>query len=158
MYTASQVAQKVNITSQSVRNYSGTYAEFLSPGASGEDGTRLYTDEDVEVLRTVAGLRKTRMPHAEITERLRSQQAPPIIEGVATTLNEATETQKQPLNEALDPLAIPSSILARFEAVERRLDTQDKHAIYQAERRGATLALVAVGFLLLLAWLLVNGR
>lgn len=158
MYTASQVAQKVNITSQSVRNYSSTYAEFLSPGARGEDGTRLYSDEDVQVLSTVAGLRKTGVSHAEIIERLRHQQAPSVIEGVATPLNEVDETPKQPLNEALATIDVQSSILERFEAIERRLDTQDLNAIYQAEKRGATLALVAMGFLLLLAWLLVNGR
>lgn len=157
MLTPAQVAQRANITAQSIRNYSRDYGELLSSQARGNDGPRLYTDEDVQILCTVADLRKAGVSRAEIIARIRDEQAPPIIEGVATTLNENPQTLKTALNEAFAPLAIQSSVLARFDAIERRLDTRDRQAMLWHIGTGIWIGMVLMGSIFLAVWLAVNG-
>lgn len=54
MYSSTQISKLFNISGETVRSRSETFAEFLSPTANPGDGrTRQYTEEDVRVLTLV---------------------------------------------------------------------------------------------------------
>src|SRR5688572_10873798 len=75
MYTPIQVARLANIHDNTVRKWAGEYADLLSAQTTGR---RLFTDEDVEVFRAIAALRKSGVPPGEVAERIRSQQLPVV--------------------------------------------------------------------------------
>lgn len=122
-HTPIQVARRANVAVQSIRNWSRDYAEFLSPGARGETGPRLYSDEDMSVLCAVAALRKSGVNRAEVVARLR-EETPGVVDvqptPTATPL--PTEGQKTRLDDALALYAVQSSLQSRVEALERRVD------------------------------------
>ena len=118
-FTPIQVARRANVAVQSIRNWSRDYAEFLSPGARGEAGPRLYSDEDVSVLCAVAALRKSGVARAEVVARLR-EDVPGVVDVEPTPQpTQATQTGQ---NEALALYAAQSSLQSRVEALERRMD------------------------------------
>lgn len=127
MMTPAEVARKANVTAQSIRNYSRDYADFLSPGARGEDGPRLYTDEDVEVLCAIAALRKSGVPPAEVVTRLRNGTVPLVVDAEpeaafsppGQTLNAVTERAEEPITP---PQMAYMMLQSRIEALERRVD------------------------------------
>lgn len=94
MLTPAQVAKIANVHPNTVRKYSRDYAEFLSENARGDDGPRLYNEEDVEVIRAIAALRNSGMPPAEVTRRLRAKDVPPVVDAEPSestqTLHEST--------------------------------------------------------------------
>lgn len=125
-YTPIQVARRANVVVQSIRNWSRDYAEFLSPGARGEAGPRLYSDEDVSVLCAVAALRKSGVARAEVVARLR-EEVPGVVDVVVErVVEEATPQPTQATNagqgEALALYAAQSSLQSRVEALERRME------------------------------------
>lgn len=158
-HTTAQITKLANVSPQTVRNYTREYGELLSPQARGETGPRLFNDEDTRIFCAIVDLRKAGVPAAEIIERIRrgdvvidvAPQAPP---------HEATNSPQAPQIAQDGPQALmvlQRDLQRQIDAVQRRLDARDLVAIYAAERRGAAVALVFVGFLLLFAWLLVNG-
>lgn len=160
MQTPAQVARTAHVTPQSIRNWSREYAELLSPQASGATGQRLYTDEDVQILCLIADLRKSGVPRDQVAERIRNGELPPIIEVEATPQQSLNEPQNG-LNEgAYAPLAMQISYTAlqgQIDALTRQFEAKRVDEIRQAEMRGATLALVAGGFVLWCLWLATNG-
>ena len=58
MLTPKQVADGLNLSSTTIRNYSRLWADYLSPSANPEAGQpRLYTQDDLAVMGTIAALR-----------------------------------------------------------------------------------------------------
>lgn len=164
MYTTKRVAQRAGKSDNTIRNWVAEYPDLFSPGAQGDSGQRLFTGEDAQTCEAIAALTATGLPIQEAVNRIRTQEAPPTIDVAARPL-------QQP-STALQPSAEASTIAQQaFSAMQSHIDTlardlalvkqwqaeRDKEAIYKAERRGATVALIFVGFLLLFAWLLVNG-
>jgi DNA-binding transcriptional MerR regulator len=165
MQTPAQVAKLANVTAQTIRNYTDTYGELLSTAARREDGSRLYTDEDVRILCDIASLRKSRVPPGEIIERIRNNEVPPIID---VTPNVPSNAPQEPSKDAPDaPLAlqlvVPSlqrqmdMMERQIETLARRVEAKDRGAVWWARLEGAALALIAGAFLLFLLWLSVNG-
>lgn len=118
-YTPIQVARRANVVVQSIRNWSRDYAEFLSPGARGEAGPRLYSDEDVSVLCAVAALRKSGVARAEVVARLRDE-VPGVVDVEPT--QQPTQATNAGQGEALALYAVQSSLQSRVEALERRME------------------------------------
>lgn len=152
MYTPTQVARRANVHSNSIRNWAREYGEFLSPQTS----PRLFTDEDVQVLCAVAALRKSGVPPNEVAERIRErEQAPPVVDATPTaSLHEAPQAHIEVQSSVHYGY---NAVASRLEALERRVDANRVDEIRQAEMRGATLALVAGGFVLWCLWLAANG-
>src|SRR5215203_2297028 len=78
--TPAQVAKQANVSVQSIRNWTKEYAELLSPEARGEMETRLFSDADVEVLLTIAGLRRIGWPAAEILRHVKEGTVPAVVD------------------------------------------------------------------------------
>ncbi len=156
MLTPTQVAKLANINPNSVRNYSSTYAEFLSPDARGENGPRIYSAADVEIICTIAALRNSGVPPAEVIERIRNQDVPPIVDAEPATpsLQEPPRSLQTTQEPSTALQAIQSSIQARLDAVERRheadvarLERQRLEDVERAEkqqRRDADLLITGI--------------
>lgn len=158
MQTPSQVARRANVSSQTIRNYSRDYAELLSPSANGSDGPRLFTDDDVNTLCSIAALRKSGVPPGDVAERIRNGQMPPVIDvALNAPSNDVQEGQKTGQNDVFALQLVQSSLNDRLNAIERRLEGQDRNAIWWARGEGILIGMVAMMGLLVLAWLLVNG-
>jgi DNA-binding transcriptional MerR regulator len=62
-----EVADRVGVSDQTIRDWAGRYKEYLSPGANPEKGAiREYTLEDVRVFATVKRESDRRLPVGEI--------------------------------------------------------------------------------------------
>ncbi len=158
MMTPTQVAKLANVSVNTVRNYGRDFAELLSLDARGENGPRLYNDSDVETICTIAALRNSGVPVAEIAERIRNQEVPPVIDMAATAPLQEPPTELQAPSETAFALqAVQSSLQTRLEAVERRLEGRAKQAEWYAWLNGVTFGLALATVLLVLLWLLVNG-
>lgn len=158
MLTPAQVAKVTNVTSQSIRNWSREYAAFLSPGANAQ--ARLYTDEDVQILRLVADLRKSGMPRDEVAARLRNgDTAPPVIDASPQI------APNEPQNELNTSLAMQmgfSALQGHVDALARRVDAlameqsaQRRQVFWWGALWGAVAAFVAAAFVVWLLWLLM---
>jgi DNA-binding transcriptional MerR regulator len=160
MLSPAQVARLANVTPQTIRNYTREYAHLLSTQASGKSGNRLFTDEDVRILCAIADLRKSGVPPHEIASHLR-EETPPIIDITPQSPSNADFSPQM-------PLVAQSHVVARFDALETRIDNYmtELRAEFRQRRKydvlwgmllGAILALVAGGFLLFVMWLVTNG-
>lgn len=155
MLTPTEVARKANVSVQTVRNYTREYADLLSPTARGEVGTRLFSDEDVEVFCTIAALRKSGVPPGEIAQRIRDNEAPPIIDVTPQAKpQEATEGPQTAIEATPSPQAQPTSLEVRVVAVEtvndmilKRLDAMRDE---QKDRINYGITMLVIGAALML--------
>lgn len=154
MQTPAQVAKQAHVTAQTIRNYSAEYADLLSSAASRTNGPRLYTDEDVRVLCTIAGLLRSGVARHEISERIRKQDVPPIID--ITPQTPSIEPQMPAQETALMAQMVLNNHQSRIEALERSMVAQRRDTIRAAEIRGAAWALGA-GAIFLWALYLLGG-
>lgn len=63
-----EIAAQCNVTSNSIRNWSREFREYLSEGANAPE--RYYTERDATVLRYISTLKQEGMKTPEIVERL----------------------------------------------------------------------------------------
>ena len=157
MFTPAQVAKRANLHSNTVRNYSRDYAELLSLGARGEAGPRLYTDEDVDTICTIAALRKSGMLPAAIVERIHADPAPPVVDV------EPTQSPQTGYNALKAPEVAPTSLQAPYNtlqrdyvALQRRYETHLQHQLW-THGVAFYLGMVTMGLLFYFVWWLVNG-
>lgn len=154
--TTAQVAKIANVSVQTVRNYTREYGELLSPQARGETGQRLFSDEDTRIFCAIVDLRKSGVPPAEVTERIRRGDV--VIDGFTTfTTSVAHQTSPQNATEAPQvPTIAEYSPQAFIEALERHHARQSER-LYWSHVRAFLAGMVAMAAAFYLAWLLVNG-
>ena len=71
MFTPKQVADNLNLSSTTIRNYSRQWADYLSPSANPQAGQgRLYTEDDLAVMATIAALRDRQATADQVREAL----------------------------------------------------------------------------------------
>lgn len=161
MQTPKQVADRANVNAQTIRNYSTKYADLLSPQASGQFGPRLYTDEDVEILCTIAALRRAGVDASQVAERIRNHDVPPIVDLTSSPSNEAInqphEASKPAQDVAFALQLVQPTLNGRFEAIERRLEAREKGERWWAWGLGFWTGMIFMGVVQLIVWLLVNG-
>ena len=86
MFTPKQVADSLNLSSTTIRNYSRLWSEYLSPSANPQAGQgRLYTEDDLAVMATIAALRDRQATADQVREALDAGQRlepvpPPEVE------------------------------------------------------------------------------
>ena len=83
MFTPKQVANRLGLSSTTIRNYSHLWADYLSPSANPQAGQpRVYTEDDLAVLTTVAAMRDSQVSTEAIRAALdagqRLEPAPPV--------------------------------------------------------------------------------
>lgn len=104
LYRPSDVARLVDVSASTIRNWTRDYAEFFTESARGESGERLYTDQDVSVVKYVAQLRQDRMSRKAILLHLRETG----IEGDETPFTAQPTEQKEAAEGTRAALQIPA--------------------------------------------------
>lgn len=91
MYKAGDIAKRLDIHPNTVRNWSDEYTRFLSGGAVGKaPGTRRrYNDQDALVLATIASLRNQGLKPAQIVEALENGRLVETLPPLPTAEEEA---------------------------------------------------------------------
>jgi DNA-binding transcriptional MerR regulator len=116
-HTPATVAAEFKVSRQTVRNWSSVYGDLLSPSARGELGARVFTEEDVDVLRTVNSLRKTGLSPQEIIYRIESGDLPPVVEHNVTNAPQIPQASQS--GDFSAPM-VYSAIQQRLDAIERK--------------------------------------
>ena len=71
MYTPKQVGDSLNLSSTTIRNYSRQWSDYLSPAANPPTGQpRIYSEDDLAVIATVAALREGQATTGQIRAAL----------------------------------------------------------------------------------------
>ncbi len=71
MFTPKQVAGRLGLSGTTIRNYSRQWSDYLSPAANPEAGqARLYTEDDIAVITTIAALRENQATTDQIRAAL----------------------------------------------------------------------------------------
>jgi DNA-binding transcriptional MerR regulator len=158
MKTPTQVAKQANVTAQTIRNYSTDYGALLSPSARGDAGPRLYSDEDVQILCTIAALRKSGIPPAEIAERIHNETAPSVIDLTPNAVSNAPQNGlKEGRSDVVSPQMVLSTINGRFEAIERRIEARERQAHLWTLGTGVWIGMVLMAAIFFAVWITVNG-
>lgn len=128
MYTVGQVAQALNVSDSTIRQWSGEFADHLSEEANPPKGeTRRYDDGDVAALQTVAILRDQLVDYADIHERL----------AAGERLEPAPEERIRPEEPAAaDTALITESFAEALRNADSRIATLTDRLI-DAEKRAA---------------------
>ena len=78
--TPTNIAKRLDVSVSTVRRLTGEYADWLSPTASPRPGgTRIYTEQDVEVLAVIVAMRQDGAPEDEIIRAIESGVIPATI-------------------------------------------------------------------------------
>lgn len=145
-----QVAKLAGISEQSARNYSRDFAELLSPAATGAHGPRLFSDTDVQTIRTIAALRKEDVSRADIIARLRRGD---IVVETTPNPQQATPNATDSPHAAIMPPQVQSAMLARLDALERTQTVLLRAAVLWGALLGAIVALAGAAFVLWVLYL-----
>ncbi len=158
MQTPSQVAKRANVTAQTIRNYSHDYGALLSPSARGDDGPRLYSDEDVSILCAIAALRKSGIPPGEVAARVQNEAAPSVIDvAISAPSNQPQEALKASHSDVATPQMVLSAINGRIEAIERRFEARERMVYLWSFGMGLWIGVVLMGAIFFVVWIAVNG-
>lgn len=143
MFTPKQVADRLNLSSTTIRIYSHKWADYLSPSANPEAGQpRLYSDEDIAVLTTIAALRDNQGTADQIRAALDAGERlepvrPPVEEPPA---DQAARAGDGPTVEARAAVAAAESAIAIYRDRVNQLEARNEalaDRLIEAERRMA---------------------
>lgn len=136
-----------------MRNYSYDYAELLSPQARGGAGSRLFSDADVQVLVTVANLRREDVPRAEIIERIKHGD---IVVDSAPSPHQAAPSPQEGQHAPLVAQMALSSMQHQINAIQRHQATLLRAAVLWGALWGAVAALAFAAFVVYVLWLVAG--
>lgn len=145
MFTPKQVADSLGLSSTTIRIYSAKWSDYLSPAANPEAGQpRLYSDDDLAVLATIAALRDNQATADQIRDALdagqRLEPARPPLEHTRTTADQAGQpAAADQAQQAADRAAASTAIEIyrdRVNTLEARAD-QLADRLIEAEARAA---------------------
>ena len=128
MHTVSEVAARLGVHPNTVRNLAGAWSVYLSTYANPTHGTpRRFTDNDLGVLQTIVGGQQDKLPRAAIVAML--QQAPmPYIEVPVLPVAPPSAIVAPTTGDSLAVLVDvwqrgQDATTARLGAIERRIST-----------------------------------
>jgi DNA-binding transcriptional MerR regulator len=160
MLTVTQAAKKAQVAPNTARKYVNVFSDLFSEDARGLHGNRQFNDDDVATLCSLFALKDAGMPLAEAADRLRTQEAPSLIDVVATQAS--TDVQAgQDASFALQ--VVQSSVQPQLDALRAEISAQQRDIAMLVARQttGANqlIAGILIGFALalLLAGLLLRG-
>jgi DNA-binding transcriptional MerR regulator len=148
-------SDKLQVSANTLRNWSEQYSDFLSLGARpGSKPERRFTEHDLTVLTYVKQLRSEGLERPAIIERL-NETTFENVELLEATLQQTTELAPPALPEA--PHAMPA-VLVVVDAIEKRVNAleQSRQATGQGQRDYVQgIAIGAIGMLLFMLFLLL---
>lgn len=151
--TPTNVAKRLDVSTSTVRRITGEYADWLSPTATPRPGgTRIYTEQDVEILAIIVAMRQDGAPEDEIIRAIESG----IIPANVATL--PPQPPQQPTMLSIDTSALQDAISRQAAVQQVSIDvmresnaSMDKHS---AALERLANSLVIFGALILIAVLL----
>lgn len=114
-YKAGDMARRLDIHPNTVRRWAIEYKSHFSPGAIGK--RRIFTDDDLRVLATIAAYRDQGISPAEVERMLAAGQR---VENIPPPVTEAEEAARR--NVRLVPVAQYERALDRIQQLENELD------------------------------------
>ena len=145
MFTPKQVADSLNLSSTTIRNYSRLWSDYLSPSANPQAGQgRIYTEDDLAVMATIAALRDSQATTDQIRAALDAGQRlepvrPPVEEPPADRAGQADPADPGQASAAAAAAAAATAIdiyRDRVTTLEARADALADRLI-DAEARAA---------------------
>jgi len=135
-FTPKQVADQLHVTTQSVRRYTDKLGKHLSAGANGRP--RVFTAEDVYILKTASTWLSGGMTYHDVDDRLGSLTMPDhVTDLVLVDVDETAETAPAIpealaiLNQLTDAVMALTAAQASTTGIYRRLDELDDRQTLQ---------------------------
>ncbi len=122
VYTVAVVAKRAGKAPNTIRTWTAEFAGFLSAGAQPTGGERLYNEDDLSVLLTVAGMRAERKTFGAISAGLADGERVQLEEEPDSPPN-ATESPGSAL-VTLETVIRLTATVAAAEATENELRDQ----------------------------------
>jgi len=120
-YSVTHAAKEIGKTTQTVRDWTGRYSEYLSEYARVDAGQeRRYTVDDIEILKTVDRLSKQGQKHQNIIPMI----ANGFRAGADEPKTDKPKTEPKPETSALAPADILERFVVRYEARIDDLETK----------------------------------
>lgn len=154
MFTPKQLADRLGLSGTTIRNYSRLWSDYLSPSANPEAGqARLYTDDDIAVIVTIAALRDNQATTDQIRaaldagQRLEPMRPPEADQPTADPDPQAGAAQQA--RAAVEAAAATAEkqiaiYRDRVTAVEARADQLTDRLIEAEKRAAAAESAIAV--------------
>ncbi len=143
MYTPKQVGDSLNLSSTTIRNYSRQWSDYLSPAANPPTGQpRIYSEDDLAVIATVAALREGQATTGQIRaaldagqrlEPMRPVEEPTHAGQAADHDQQAADQARAAVNAAEKAIAIYQDRVTAVEARNQELTDR----LIEAEKRAA---------------------
>ena len=139
MYTPKQLADRLGLSGTTIRNYSRAWSDYLSPSANPQAGQpRIYTEDDIAVITTIAALRENQVTTGQIRAALdEGQRLEPMRPTVEEPTNPAEDDQpgqaRAAVNAAESAIAIYRDRMTAVEARNQELTDR----LIDAEARAA---------------------
>lgn len=145
MYNVTQAARAVEVSGTTIRNWSRTYSEYLSPSANPAAGQpREYTVDDLAVFSTIAVLREqlvtTEDIHAVLDSGRRLEAMRPSVEESAVDEHIIDQGPQAAVAEAQAAVAAAERAITIYEDRVTTLETRAAHLVDRlitAEARAA---------------------
>lgn len=149
--TPTNVSKRLDVSVSTVRRLTGEYADWLSPAANPRPGgTRIYTEQDVDVLSVIVAMRQDGAPEDEIIRAIESGVIPATVAPVEPV--NPFSALPAPVIVKVDTTAIAEQIAPLAAAVRESNESTDRLAA-AIERAASALIVFAV---LLLAIVLIT--
>lgn len=155
MLTVSHVARIAKVAPNTVRNHVRDFPDLFSEAARGLQGNRMFNEDDVEAICSLVALKDSGMPLAEAAMRLRSQEAPTVIDVAATPLQRPASPQEGPQAPLATQLAL-STMQQQINALQRQHATLLRAAVLWGALWGAIAALAFAAFVVWVLWLVTG--
>jgi DNA-binding transcriptional MerR regulator len=119
-YTTGDLAARLNVSRDTIRNYARDFSEFLTNEATGiePNARRRYTERDALILATIADLRANGLTVEQVTDALRGGR---LVETVPPAPTPAEKEARE--NAALIVRPEYERVLDRVQQLEGELDT-----------------------------------
>lgn len=121
MFTPKQLADRLGLSGTTIRNYSRLWSDYLSPSANPEAGqARLYTEDDIAVIITIAALRDNQATTDQIRAALDAgQRLEPVRPPEA---DQPTADHADPDPQAAAAQQARAAVEAAAAAAEKQID------------------------------------
>ena len=130
-YATKQAADKLQVSPNTLRNWSDAYGDYLSESARpGTQPERRFTERDITILEYIKQLRGENMEKDQIRQRLGETRFADVevLEPPTPMLQATTETSVAPSTQPPDTLQAPQLPAVVLEAVLRRLEAAEAEA------------------------------
>ena len=161
-----EIARRLDVVPNTIRNWSKRYAPYLSPGANpAGGGERAYSLRDLNVLTFIHAAVHEGVNHDELTLQLKartfSSDDVDIIIGLQEVMPESSQNATESHSDDFPLMVALSSIEKRQDTTDKRIDDMQQTIILlqrnQADRVNAIVTGMVIGgaiVLIVVAWVL----